>query len=143
MNKVTTDYFREKNKDTLDPVCLNEVWQLVGVVDAYDAVHFVEVRDSEDPPYHAKLWPTAQKRWRFYLRQWELDKSVLSTQELTDENCEAIERAIRKKFTPPRWYLWGEFWDQNGRPQHGKERDKLIKKFEKIHGKCKQGEFLY
>jgi hypothetical protein len=112
----------------------NKVWKIAGIVDAYGAVHFAEQRIGGEPVFHEELWPNAQKRWTFILSEWEITKSCLSKENLTPEDCEAIGRAIRKKHTPPRWYLWGEFWDKHGRPQHGKKRDSVLKKFQKLYG---------
>lgn len=111
-----------------------ECWLVIGVVDSYGAVHCKKIYDfGGDNPTHYDLWPMIQKRWRFKVSDWQIDKSPLSKENLTAEDCEAILSRMRKIVKVPHWVLQGEAWHKAGRPtRDSKAGKKFFEKWEKV-----------
>lgn len=106
-----------------------EPWMVIGVIDSYGAIHLKKhfMGDTLD---HSALWPTAQKRFRFVIKDWDLLRSPLSKESISPEEAEDVIAAIRKILTPPEWVLRGEAWEAAGRP-HGKAGDRFDRDYEK------------
>jgi hypothetical protein len=100
-------------------------WLVLGIVDSNGALHHHKLLEDEDGliptnnPAHEELWPMAQKRWRFKVSDWELNKSILSKGNLTQEECEQIEALMRRILPVPRWVRHGDAWVAAGRPARG------------------------
>jgi hypothetical protein len=106
-------------------------WQFIGVVDSYGAVLSQPLYGFNNEPTHEELWPYAQKRWRFVISDWSINKSILSKENLTDEDCEAVLSHMEKKAAhlKPRWARQGDAWDAAGRPR-GKKYEKWLADWE-------------
>lgn len=92
---------------------------IIGIIDNYGAIHYQAIESSDET--HETFWPGKNKRWRFNIREWDLQKSVLSCADFTAAECEDICALMRRKFTPPDWFLSGEIWEKHGRPHKGKK----------------------
>ena len=101
------------------------VWLVIGVIDSYDALHFHKVLDGERAALHDDFWPHIHhKRWRFKVRDWELDTSIMTKGSLTEEDCERVEALMRKILVVPEWVRRGDAWVAAGRP-HGKAAERF------------------
>jgi hypothetical protein len=110
-------------------------WLIIGIIDAYGAIHHQPIYHGRpnQSQCHEHYWPDAHhKRWRFIMRDWDLSISVLSKDTITPEEAQDIEAHIRKRYTPPNWFLKGEEWEALGRPREGKAYEKFEKKWAKI-----------
>lgn len=109
-------------------------WLIIGIIDAYGAIHHEAIyRDTNKSQFHETYWPDCHhKRWRFIMSDWELTKSILSTDTITPEEADDIETYIRKRYTPPNWLLEGEEWEALGRPREGKAYERHCAKWDKI-----------
>lgn len=110
-------------------------WLIIGVIDAYGAIHHQAIYHSRpnQSQCHEHYWPECHhKRWRFILSDWDLSKSALSKEYLTADDARNIESYIRKRYTPPLWYLKSEEWESMGRPRSGKSYEKHEKKWDRI-----------
>src|SRR6476469_6248447 len=95
----------------------NRPYLVVGYIDAYGAIHYKKVKLGEDA-YHDSLFPgQTHKRWRFIVRDWQLDQSVISGVKLDSDDGAAVHALMRKILKPPDWFLQGEAWDAAGRPR--------------------------
>ena len=102
---------------------------IVGVIDSYGAIHSIAVKTG-DQAYHESQWPTAKKRWRFLISEWQLTKSPFSEMDITPEEAEAVIAHVRKKVKPPLWVVEGEEWEAAGRVRSGPKWEALNKKRE-------------
>lgn len=103
---------------------------VLGIVDSYGAVHCHKLYlEDRSHPDHVTLWPVAQKRFRFMVRDWDIQKSPLSAVDFTAEDCEAIQSKMRKILLVPEWVLKGEAWNAAGRPR-GKAQERFNKKWD-------------
>lgn len=115
-----------------------KVWQVLGYVDAYGAVHYHKIFDGDDhAPNHADLWPTvSHNRFRFIVSDWNLT-SFRSNEKFDPEATDAILRKMEKILPVPDWVCWGNFWEAKGRP-HGVRGDRVRGQWEKMTPKQKQ-----
>lgn len=98
-------------------------WAVVGIVDSNGAIDYRKVPENEClyNYCHDHLWPTkTHKRWRFIVSEWELDQSILSANNLTEEDQESIMTLMKKLFEAPNHVLEGEYWEALGRPRDEK-----------------------
>mgnify|MGYP007100041408 CR=1 FL=1 len=103
--------------------------QVIGIIDNYDAIHYRKIASPIDE-MHDHFWPTCMKRWRFFISEWNLSKSILYQDRFTEEEEDKILALMRKICTPPRWVIVGEIWDKHGRPRIGKKRKAYEKELE-------------
>jgi len=118
----------------------NKPYYVIGCIDSYGAIHHMPLcSGEEDEKTHQALWPTiAHKRWRFNIREWQLENSVLSKEDLTPEEVEDIYAFLRKHYTPPLWLIQGEEWEALGRPRSGTAYEKHCAKWEEIYKKARE-----
>jgi hypothetical protein len=114
-----------------------EPYLVIGIVDAYGAIHHRLIPWGKSGELtHDHYWPTqTHKRWRFNLKEWQLDQSIFSTAKcngLEPGEGEDIEAYIRKRFKPPLWVIRGEEWEALGRPRSGKAYERHEKRWERI-----------
>lgn len=111
---------------------MDKPWQYLGIVDAYGAVHSHPLYGFNNEETHCELWPFAQKRWRFVISDWGITKSVLSKENLTEEDCEAIMNHMERKAGKykPRWARQGDAWNAAGRIR-GEAYEKWLAEWEK------------
>lgn len=114
-------------------------WQVIGIIDGYDAVHYHKCFEREpgdygSDPNHCELWPTAQKRWRFKVRDWEISPSMCG-ESLTSEEYERIEATMLKILPVPEWVAHGRAWVAAGRP-HGRANDRFEREYRRKNKAC-------
>lgn len=103
---------------------------IVGVIDSYGAVHCKKVFYGDNRTMHDSLFPDVfHKRWRLLVSQWDLSISPCSDA-LSDEDYEAVQRAVRRLVTPPAWVAENEAWDTAGRPR-GEAYEKFLHDWKK------------
>lgn len=116
-------------------------WLIIGIIDAYGAIHHHAIYSNSpntESQFHEHYWPNAHhKRWRFIMSDWDLQKSILSKDTITREEAEDIENYIRKRYTPPLWFLEGEEWEALGRPREGKAYERHQRRWKRIYKKLK------
>ncbi len=106
-------------------------WYVIGVIDSNDALHHHKVLDGESLPHHSDLWPHVHhKRWRFKVRDWDIDSSVLAENSLNEEDYARIDALMRKILVVPEWVRRGDAWEAAGRP-HGRAGAKFDRDWEK------------
>lgn len=105
---------------------------VIGIVDAYGAIHYEKLScNDRKSQFHAHYWPTqTHKRWRFKVRDWQLDDSMLSEVKLNEEDAEKVEALMRKILKVPEWVLRGDAWEAAGRPR-GEAYEKFLRDFER------------
>ena len=115
-------------------------YYVIGVVDSYGAIHHAPLRLGEEwDKTHEILWPTiTHKRWRFDLTEWNLEKSILSKENLTEAEAEDIIAFIRKHYKPPFWVIEGEEWEAIGRARSGPAYEKHRRKWDRFWAKQNQ-----
>lgn len=109
---------------------MNDVRNVIGIIDSYGAIHYKKIKNVSDE-YHETLWPGKNKRWRFDVEDWNLEKSILSCEAFSLEEEDAILALMRKICTPPKWFLRGEIWEKYGRPHKGAKYEKYLRELKK------------
>ena len=106
---------------------------VIGIIDAYGAIHHRPIWTGMTDMRHDYYWPNqTHKRWEFKLSEWQISKSILSKENLTSDEAEAIEALIAKHYEKPLWLQEGDEWEALGRPRSGKAYDKHRDKWDKI-----------
>ena len=105
---------------------------VIGVIDAYGAVHAKGIKLGASVQMHSSYWPEVHhKRWRFLVRDWDLQPGLgTKAADFTEEEIASIMRAVEKLAEKPYWVRKGEAWEAAGRPR-GKAQDKFLKEWEK------------
>jgi len=113
-----------------------EPYLIIGIIDAYGAIHHRPVMLGCTDKMHDYYWPgQTHKRWRLIISDWQLSNSCLSKDNLTEAESEDIYALLRKHYTPPKWLIKGEEWEALGRPHSGKAYEEHTKKWDKIYGR--------
>jgi hypothetical protein len=122
---------------TLKDASWDKPYAVIGIIDAYGAIHHRPVTLNNDAKSHDHYWPgQTHKRWRLTISEWQLENSVLSREnKLTPEEAEDVYAVCRKAYTPPRWLVKGEEWEALGRPRSGKAYDAHCAKWDAIMAK--------
>ena len=79
---------------------------VIGIIDSYDAVHYKKIMcdSSSDDMYHETHWPCVKsKRWRFNIREWQLEQSILSETKINKEDSDRIYALMEKICIKPMW----------------------------------------
>jgi hypothetical protein len=109
-----------------------DIYCVIGCIDHTGAIHHKGIKLGERS-MHGDHWPgVTHKRWRFSVRDWELDYSLRPGDKLTCTEAEDVIALIRKYYNPPAWVLEGEEWEALGRPRSGKAYEKHRRKWDKI-----------
>lgn len=104
---------------------------VIGIIDHNDAIHYEKIfYDDKDYKDHSTFWPLKNKRWRFEISDWNLTTSVLSADGFSEIEKNNIIDLMRRKFTPPDWFIRGEIWEKHGFPRTGKKYDVYWKELE-------------
>ncbi len=114
-----------------------QCWFVIGYIDAYGAIHHHKIYEGDllADFTHEALWPEqTHKRWRFNVRHWDLDQSILSSVKLDSDDGDMIVAKMRKILPVPKWVQQGDAWDAAGRPR-GAAYDKWLTKWEKTWAK--------
>lgn len=114
----------------------NDPYAVVGIIDSYGAIHHAPVSMGGECEFktHETLWPgKSHKRWRFNLRDWQLEKSVLSALDMTEAERDDVVALIRKHYKPPNWLIEGEEWEALGRPREGADYRRHRRKWDRIN----------
>ncbi len=110
-----------------------EYTQAIGIIDGYGAIHFRLLTLGEGGDIqHETLWPGKNRRWRFGISDWNLEKSALSSEGFTEAECEDIIALMRRKISPPMWVIRGEIWESFGRPRDGAKYRAYIRELNKM-----------
>jgi len=71
--------------------------------------------------------------FRITAKKWF--RRIVSKDSFTPAEMEDIEAYIRKRYTPPNWFIEGEEWEALGRPRSGKAYEEHTKKWDKIYNR--------
>jgi hypothetical protein len=115
-------------------------WAVIGIIDAYGAIHHRPIHFGDEFKTHDFFWPNqTHKRWRLIISEWQLENSILTQEnKLTPEEAEDVLAKCRKHYKPPLWLIRGEEWDAMGRPRSGAAYERFERRWERIFARMKR-----